>query len=507
MELNYACCRGKNFKTKIGSYGEKYIVLNEINSFLHIPIIASQNSLYEITVKAKKESGNGIIYFNIYGGENFNFKQEKIYCKSEEWLIYKCNLEIKSFPKTLPLNFRIWRGTDGTGAVGIQTIEVSNITGTVEDTIMIIEKQEEKIDVHKSIDLCEKFSKFIDRVPKNNSQKVLVFHYRPEKDSSVNEDAYLTAFNRCGFDVVGFAYSLCSFEFGKETSGKQALKLLGEINPDWLYMNLSFNERIFPFDYVKKIKNEFPNVFISNWTPDVLNYPHPYFINIGKIIQKPLIPSEGQLKLYRDAGCKNVDYFQTGYDQKYFYRKSEEERKELREKYNHDIVFCASNPRNYAYPDIKLRESIILEMHNKYKNEFSVYGYFWEKLNLCNSWKGVLNFYEQNDVYNGSKIVLSVSCYNDVRKYFSNRLPIALAAGTMVMSKYFPGIEEYFENHKHLVWFNTKEECLYLIDYYLKHDEEREQIGINGAQEALLRHTFDYRINELAYRLGFKNIL
>jgi hypothetical protein len=246
-------------------------------------------------------------------------------------------------------------------------------------------------------------------------------------------------------------------------------------------------------------------VFVSNWTTDVLNYPHPYFVDIGKIIQKPLIPSEGQLKLYRDAGCKNVDYFQAGYDQKYFYRKSEEERKELREKYNHDIVFCANNPKWYPYPDLNFRKNITLEIYKKYKNEFGVYGYFWEDLISNNM--GHLNFYEQNDVYNGSKIVLSVSCYNDVRKYFSNRLPIALAAGTMVMSKYFPGIEEYFENHKHLVWFNTKEECLYLIDYYLKHDDEREQIGINGAQEALLRHTFDYRINELSYRLGFKNIL
>jgi spore maturation protein CgeB len=209
--------------------------------------------------------------------------------------------------------------------------------------------------------------------------------------------------------------------------------------------------------------------------------------------------------MYRDAGCKNVDYFQTGYDQKYFYRKTEVEREELRKKYNHDIVFCASNPKHHAYPDVKIRERIVLKAHGKYKDEFCVYGYFWEKHNLEKSWRGALNFYEQNDIYNGSKIILSVSCYNDVKKYFSNRLPIALATGTMVISKYFPGIEEYFENHKHLVWFKEQDECFDLIDYYLKHDEEREQIGKNGAQEVLLRHTYFERVKELSYRLGFQD--
>ena len=57
-----------------------------------------------------------------------------------------------------------------------------------------------------------------------------------------------------------------------------------------------------------------------------------------------------------------------------------------------------------------------------------------------------------------------------------------MATGTLTLSKYIPGMEEYFINHKHLVWFDTIEECMDMIKFYLENDNEREKIGINGAK-------------------------
>jgi hypothetical protein len=62
-------------------------------------------------------------------------------------------------------------------------------------------------------------------------------------------------------------------------------------------------------------------------------------------------------------------------------------------------------------------------------------------------------------------------------------------------------MEQDFENHKHLVWFKSIKECLYLLDYYLKHDDEREKIAQQGRELLLNKHTWGHRMKT------YKNIL
>ena len=104
------------------------------------------------------------------------------------------------------------------------------------------------------------------------------------------------------------------------------------------------------------------------------------------------------------------------------------------------------------------------------------------------------------------RITKSGSCDPVVYKYFSNRQLISISSGTMTLSKYIPGMEEYFENGKNIVWFNTEQECMQLIDFYLKNDDLREEIGKNGEKEIIKSHTYLERVKELSYRIGFSNI-
>lgn len=59
------------------------------------------------------------------------------------------------------------------------------------------------------------------------------------------------------------------------------------------------------------------------------------------------------------------------------------------------------------------------------------------------------------------------------------------------MTKYFSGLEEVFENKKHLVWFNNIGEAVRLMKYYLKHSNERENITWQGRKEVIENHTWD----------------
>jgi len=65
------------------------------------------------------------------------------------------------------------------------------------------------------------------------------------------------------------------------------------------------------------------------------------------------------------------------------------------------------------------------------------------------------------------------------------------------MLKYFKGIEELFENRKHLVWFKDIKEMMELIHYYLKNENERKEIFENGRQLITSNYTYKAKAWEL----------
>lgn len=81
-----------------------------------------------------------------------------------------------------------------------------------------------------------------------------------------------------------------------------------------------------------------------------------------------------------------------------------------------------------------------------------------------------------------AKIILGINTVNDVELYFSNRTFITLASGGFHLTRYVPGLETMFENERHLVWYHSDEECLGLIEYYLKRPRLREKIASEGRQ-------------------------
>lgn len=79
--------------------------------------------------------------------------------------------------------------------------------------------------------------------------------------------------------------------------------------------------------------------------------------------------------------------------------------------------------------------------------------------------------------------------YEGLKNYFSNRLVNTLASKAFHLVHHVDGIEEMFENKKHLVFYRNKEEMLEMIEYYLKNDDERNAIAYNG-YEKMRGYTF-----------------
>lgn len=91
-------------------------------------------------------------------------------------------------------------------------------------------------------------------------------------------------------------------------------------------------------------------------------------------------------------------------------------------------------------------------------------------------------------VCQASAIVLGINTINSVELYFSNRTFLTLASGGFHLTHYVPALETMFENHRHLVWFQSDDECLELTAFYLKRPTARRRIAEEGRRYVRRRY-------------------
>ncbi|HDN67792.1 MAG TPA: methyltransferase domain-containing protein [Firmicutes bacterium] len=119
-------------------------------------------------------------------------------------------------------------------------------------------------------------------------------------------------------------------------------------------------------------------------------------------------------------------------------------------------------------------------------------------------------FREMALLFSRSKIVFNHSVRNDLNM----RVFEALCCGSMLLTDEARGggLNELFRDREHLVIYRNQQELVELARYYLEHPEEREEIARKGREEALAKHTFDHRVEQmmnivfpLGNRLNYKS--
>ncbi len=110
---------------------------------------------------------------------------------------------------------------------------------------------------------------------------------------------------------------------------------------------------------------------------------------------------------------------------------------------------------------------------------------------------GQVSLEEMVGIFNRSRINLNftrISLKNAIRleprinlrlRQVKGRIAEIALSGGFVLTEYVPGIEEVFEVGAEVETFNSKEELLSKIRYYLSHSAEREQIAERGHRRAL----------------------
>ena len=169
---------------------------------------------------------------------------------------------------------------------------------------------------------------------------------------------------------------------------------------------------------------------------------------------------------------------------------------EKTDKFVHEVLFVGSDNSN------KGRECVNFAVDTGAK--FDVYGKFWDgKLPAGVLKGGYIDNDELYKHYSNAKIVL-----NDHRrdmKYFgfiSNRIYDVTASGGFILSDYMPEIEEVYGDS--IVMYKNYDEFKQKIDYYLSHEDEREEL-IEKARKITLENFTNVKVAQIFDNI-FKNI-
>jgi len=102
---------------------------------------------------------------------------------------------------------------------------------------------------------------------------------------------------------------------------------------------------------------------------------------------------------------------------------------------------------------------------------------------------------DSNYIFNQSKIIFNRSLNNDINM----RVFEAMGSGSLLFTDELTedtGLYELFENKKHFITYNN-EDLTDLIDFYIKHEDLRENIAKNALNEVIEKHTYIKRVEKI----------
>jgi hypothetical protein len=268
---------------------------------------------------------------------------------------------------------------------------------------------------------------------------------------------------------------------GHKNLNGNIINLFNKCNPNIVFMqiqtpNIVHNQTM---DYIKS-----NGAYIINWTGDKRSSVPSWMIDCAPFVSLTSFSNMEDVREMQKFGY-NSEYLEIGYDETIYTN--------IGNKYNkHDILFMANNNGANYFPMSTFRINIVNELKTYYHNKFGVFGRGWH----YNDGNVNTSQNEEANWYRGCKIAINCSHFN-VARYNSDRLLRILGSGTFCLSYKHPEMEQDYENYKHLVYFESIEDLINKIDYYLEHENERKQIAENGRQLVLNRNTFKHQVENI----------
>lgn len=246
-------------------------------------------------------------------------------------------------------------------------------------------------------------------------------------------------------------------------------------NPD-LVMIFS---RDLPYQVLKEINSMCMTVMFYGETIDPFSEK---ILQYAREVDTMFIINKTYLEKYKSLGVKKPVFITQGCD-----RDTHRITPTKNAKWKSDVAFIG---RPHSDHRIKL-----LQLINK-NYDLKVWGGEWEEYNLICLKKRIYPKEFAKICYSAA-IFLGCDYDYDLECYITIRTWYALGCGGFLLTNYLPGIETVLTKGVHLEWYHSPEECLEIIDYYLRHEDQRKRIAQKGYEFVHANRTYDVMIDEM----------
>jgi spore maturation protein CgeB len=114
-------------------------------------------------------------------------------------------------------------------------------------------------------------------------------------------------------------------------------------------------------------------------------------------------------------------------------------------------------------------------------------------------WGEYIPFDEVITIFSNSRINVNISSsYKDSRvKQIKGRIFEVPMCGGFLLTDYVDGLEDYFKIGEEIVCYETQQDLVEKITYYLKNEKERKTIAMKGYRACQQRHTWRHRFTDI----------
>lgn len=270
------------------------------------------------------------------------------------------------------------------------------------------------------------------------------------------------------------------------------LQACEDVRPDWIWLHLQ-DTNIITAQTLRLARTILPECVITHWTGDCRPTVSDYLASLCEATHLTFVSSIGQLPMFQAAGAKDPHYLQIGVDWDEDVLGLHGGNAWVPPFEVPDVVFCG-NYYGDRFPGTKDREDAIqLLMENGIN--VGVIGGTWPE------WApslGQCHVKDQAQVYRRCKIALAVNNFNDIERYYSDRLLIAMA-NCATVAYGFPGYADEFRDWRAALWYNRGDmsELLVHVRTLLDDDKRRAEVKERGRREVLSNHTWFNRFLDI----------
>lgn len=312
-------------------------------------------------------------------------------------------------------------------------------------------------------------------------------------------------------------------DYGQDSSARQKaiLDATFELKPSVVFMQLQA-PNVVDITTIKKIREISPEAVIVDWGGDIGSYSSiwnlDWMAEFGRMIDLNLHSSMSHVRMMRSLGIHNAAYLNIGFDEMQYrppLRAPTERNAEgrpvmtdddtkavvygdwrakfraydacfLGNKYENEDAFSKS----VKWHDGVLRNEVIQKMKEAFGWKFCLYGTGWGK-NVQR-----MSLSRSHEIYQRSKVGVSISLQNDLEAYTSDRLFRILGCGALLLVKRFAGMSILgLEDGINCLCWNTADEAVSKAKSAL--DEKTDSIRQAGADLAREHHSWSIRMHEL----------